>query len=73
MLITKVQKKHKNITSLKFRPTVTEKRKFREFVRKRGKVSLYPYFHHKVQNCENVSWLSGFFTLKFQLYGKNMV
>ena len=29
MLITKVQKKHKNITGLKFRPTVTEKRKLR--------------------------------------------
>ena len=45
MLITKVQKKNKNITSLKFRPTVTEKRKFREVVRKRGKGPLYPYFH----------------------------
>ena len=45
MLITKVQKKHKNITGLKLRPTVTEKRKLREVVRKRGKVLLYPYFH----------------------------
>ena len=45
MLITKVQKKHKNITGLKLRPTVIEKRKLRKVVRKRGKVSLYPYFH----------------------------
>ena len=45
MLITKVQKKHKNITSLKLRPTVSEKRKLRGVVRKRGKVPLYPYFH----------------------------
>ena len=43
ILITKVQKKHKNITSLKFRPTVTWRRKLREVVRKRGKVPLYPY------------------------------
>ena len=45
MLITKVQKKHKNITGLKLRPTVIEKRKLRKVVRKRGNVSLYPYFH----------------------------
>ena len=45
MLVTKVQKKHKNITSLKLRPIVTEKRKLREVVRKGGKVTLYPYFH----------------------------
>ena len=45
VLITKVQKKHKNITDLKFRPTVSEKKKLREVVRKRGKVPLYPYFH----------------------------
>ena len=45
MLITKVQKKYKNITSLKFWPTVTEKRKLREVVRKRAKVPLYSYFH----------------------------
>ena len=32
-------------TGLKFRPTITEKRKLREVVRKRGKVPLYPYFH----------------------------
>ena len=30
---------------LKLQPTVTEKRKLREVVRKRGKVLLYPYFH----------------------------
>ena len=30
---------------LKLQPTVTEKRKLREVVRKRGKVPLYPYFH----------------------------
>ena len=30
---------------LKLQPTVTEKRKLREIVRKRGKVPLYPYFH----------------------------
>ena len=45
MLTTKVQKKHKNIIGLKFRPIVTQKRKLREVVRKRGKVPLYPYFH----------------------------
>ena len=45
MLITKVQKKHKNIIGLKLRPTINEKRKLREVVRKRGKVPLYPYFH----------------------------
>ena len=45
MLITKVQKKHKNITSLKLQPTVTEKSELREVVRKRGKVLLYLYFH----------------------------
>ena len=45
MLITKAQKKHKNITSLKLRFIVTKKRKLREVVRKRGKVPLYPYFH----------------------------
>ena len=32
-------------TSLKFWPTIIEKRKLREVVRKRGKVPLYPYFH----------------------------
>ena len=32
-------------TGLKLRPTVTEKRKLREVVRKRRKVPLYPYFH----------------------------
>ena len=32
-------------TGLKFRPTVTEKRKLRKVVRKRGKVPLYPYFY----------------------------
>ena len=30
---------------LKLRPTVTEKKKLREVVRKREKVPLYPYFH----------------------------
>ena len=40
MLITKVQKKPKNITGLEIRPTVTEKRKLREVERKRGKVPL---------------------------------
>ena len=35
----------KNITGLKLRPIVTEKRKMREVVRKRGKIPLYPYFH----------------------------
>ena len=45
VLITKVQKKHKNITDLKLRPTVSEKKKLREVVRKRRKVPLYPYFH----------------------------
>ena len=32
-------------TSLKLRPTITQKRKLREVVTKRGKVPLYPYFH----------------------------
>ena len=45
MLIMQVQKKHKNITSLKLRPTVTQKKKMRKVVRKREKVPLYPYFH----------------------------
>ena len=45
MLTIKVQKKHKNITSLKLRPTVTQRRKLRKVVRKRGNVLLYPYFH----------------------------
>ena len=70
MLIMKVQKKHKNITGLKFRPTVTQKKKMRKVVRKRGKVPLYPYFHPKVQNCENVSWLSGFLLSSFSSIGK---
>ena len=39
---------HKNITGLKLRPIVTEKRKMREVMRKRGKIPLYPYFHPKV-------------------------
>ena len=45
MLIMKVQKKHKNITGLKLRPTVTQKKKLRKVVRKKGKVPMYPYFH----------------------------
>ena len=45
MLITKMQKKYKNITGLKFRPTVSEKRKLREVVRKKEKIPLYPYFY----------------------------
>ena len=45
MLITKVQKKHKNIVGLKLQPTIIKKRKLREVVRKRRKVPLYPYFH----------------------------
>ena len=28
-------------------------------MRKRGKVSLHSYFHPKLWNCENVSWLNG--------------
>ena len=32
-------------TGLKLRPLVTEKRKLRGVVRKKGKVPLYPYFH----------------------------
>ena len=42
MLITKVHKK--NITGLKLIPIVTEKRKLREVVRKRGKGSPVPIF-----------------------------
>ena len=45
MLTTKMQKKHRNITDLKLQPTVTQKKKLRKVVRKRGKVPLYPYFH----------------------------
>ena len=45
MGLTKVQKKHKNITGLKVQPTVNKKKKLREVVRKRRKVSLYSYFH----------------------------
>ena len=44
MLIIKVLKKYKNITSLKLWPTVTKKRKMREVVRKRGNVSPLPIF-----------------------------
>ena len=40
MLITKVQKKYRNITGLKLRPTITKKRELREVVRKRGKVPM---------------------------------
>ena len=36
---------HKNITGLKLRPTITQMKKLRKVVRKRGKVPLYPYFH----------------------------
>jgi len=35
----------KKYTSLKLRYIITEKRKLREVVRKRGKFPLYPYFH----------------------------
>ena len=35
----------KKYTGPKFQPTVSEKRKLREVVRKRGKHPLYPYFH----------------------------
>ena len=45
MLIMKEQKKHKNITGLKLRLTVTQKKKLRKVVRKKGKVPMYPYFH----------------------------
>ena len=45
MPITKMLKMFGNITSPKLRPTVSEKRKLREVVRKRKEVSLYPYFH----------------------------
>ena len=72
MLTTKVQKKYKNITGLKFRPTVTQKRKLREAVRKRGKAPLYPYFHPQVSElweCFPVQWI---LALKFQLYGENV-
>ena len=46
-------------TGLKLRPTVTQRRKLREFMRKRGKVPMYPYFHPKLWNCEIVDWLNG--------------
>ena len=39
----KMQKKY--TTGLKLQPIVSEKRKLREVVRKRGKVPLYPFFH----------------------------
>jgi len=38
---------HRNITSPKFRLTVSKKKKLIEVVRKREKVSMYPYFHPK--------------------------
>ena len=70
MLTIKVQKKHKNITILKLRPTVTKKRKLREVVRKRGKIPCTHISTPKVQNCENVSWLSGFLLSSFSFVGK---
>ena len=70
MLTTKVQKKHKNIIGLKFRPIVTQKKKLREVMRKRGKVPLYPYFTPKLRNCENVSRFSGFWLSSFSSMGK---
>ena len=39
------EKMQKKYTGLKLRSTVSEKRKLREVVRKRGKVPLYPFFH----------------------------
>ena len=40
-----VEKVHRNTIGPKPRPTVSEKRKLREIVRKRGKVPLYSYVH----------------------------
>ena len=37
---------HKNITGPKLQLTVSEKRKLREIVRKRGRVSMYLQFHY---------------------------
>ena len=65
-----MQKKHKNITILKLRPTVTKKRKLREVVRKRGKIPCTHISTPKVQNCENVFWLSGFLLSSFNFVGK---
>ena len=57
-------------TGLKFRPIVTQKRKLREVMRKRGKVPLYPYFHPKFRNCEIVDWLNGFLLWSFRYMGR---
>ena len=54
----------------KLRPTVSENRKLREIVRKKGKVPLYSYFHPQTQElweCWLVEWA---FALKFQLWVK---
>ena len=51
----------------KLRPTVSEKRKLREVMRKRGKVPLYPYLHSQVLELRE-SWLvECAFIRKFQL------
>ena len=73
MLITKVQKKHKNITGLKVWPTFSDKRKLREVVRKRRKVPLYPYFHPSGSELWEYFLAQWVFALKFQLFEKNMV
>ena len=71
ILITKVHKKHKNITSLKFQPTITEKRELREVVRKRRKVPLYPYFHPlRFRILRMFLGLVGFCSRVLALWGK---
>ena len=69
MLITKVQKKHKNITSLKLRPTITRRRKLRgcEEEREGSPISIFPplrfgivrIFPSSVGFCSQVSALWG--------------
>ena len=71
ILITKVHKKHKNITDLKFQPTITEKRELREVVRKRRKVPLYPYFHPlRFRILRMFLGLVGFCSRVLALWGK---
>ena len=50
---------HKNNIGPKLQPIISNKRKLKEIVKKRGKVPLYPYFHPLTLDCENVSWLDG--------------
>ena len=53
-----MQKKHKNITSLKFRLTVNEEiKRGCEEESEGSPILIFPPLYF--QNCENVSWLNG--------------